>query len=504
MDHPFHDTVCCGTVSASSLLLPISAHLKETRFGGFLRVFTMRIEVVRSEGLAALSYFVSSEGEAFVVDPRRDASIYASLSAAANATIRYVFETHRNEDYVTGSLEVQDLEPDAEICHSDATSFKFGEHSVADGETFTVGNMRVTCINTPGHTDDSMCYAVADLSVGPDPVVVFTGDTLFVSEVGRTDLVDISKHAEMSHKLYDSLHEKVLKLDDGVIVYPGHGAGSVCGGDIGDREFTTIGIERKHNRWLQMDEDSFVSAKLAQTLTRAQYFKHCERLNTSGPPLLRQVTPPRPIDTSEMRSLLSEVDHRVIDVREPAEFLEGHIPGTVSLSLSNMGLLAGWVLSPDQSFSFVLGNTKDGHAESLELARAYLTRIGFDNVLGYLEGGLHSWTESGGALDSIPVVSVETLKVGVDSGNTLILDVREEHEYVKEHIEGSLSLPLTHIHSVDLGIVERRLVAPLCPSGYRSTTATSLLRQRASVGAVVFLEGLKGWRLRGYPVVQGA
>ncbi len=207
----------------------------------------VRITTIRSEGLAALSYFVSSENEAMVIDPRRDALVYHNLSIESESKITHIFETHRNEDYVTGSLELQSHVPDAEIGHSKATKFGYGELNLADGEIFQIGKMKVTCLNTPGHTDDSMCYVVADTSVGPDPIVAFTGDTLFVSEVGRTDLVDIRKHSEMSKKLYASLHDKVLTLGDGVIIRPGHGAGSVCGGAIGDREFSTIGFEKANN-----------------------------------------------------------------------------------------------------------------------------------------------------------------------------------------------------------------------------------------------------------------
>ncbi|MCJ7817987.1 MAG: MBL fold metallo-hydrolase, partial [Candidatus Thorarchaeota archaeon] len=184
----------------------------------------MRITVIRSEGLAALSYFVSSENEAMVIDPRRDAFVYHRLAAEMDYKITHIFETHRNEDYVAGSLELQSYVSDAEIGHSKATKFGYGDISISDGEMFQIGKMRVTCLNTPGHTDDSMCYAVADSTVSPDPIVVFTGDTLFVNEVGRTDLVNINKHAQMSKKLYTSLHEKVLLIGDDVIIHPGHGA----------------------------------------------------------------------------------------------------------------------------------------------------------------------------------------------------------------------------------------------------------------------------------------
>ncbi|UCH05788.1 MAG: MBL fold metallo-hydrolase, partial [Candidatus Thorarchaeota archaeon] len=235
----------------------------------------MRVKTVRSTGLSHLSYFVSSDGEAFVIDPRRDVDVYLQLSTETKSEIVHIFETHRNEDYVTGSLELQHYVPDAQISHSKETDFKFGDNSLSDGETFNVGKTQVECVYTPGHTEDSMSYLVADMSVGSSPFAFFTGDTLFVNEVGRTDLVDIAKHEEMTRKMFQSLHEKVLPVGDGVVVFPGHGPGSVCGGNIGERDFSTIGYERANNPWLQMEEEDFVHARLRQSLTLSPYFMHC-------------------------------------------------------------------------------------------------------------------------------------------------------------------------------------------------------------------------------------
>ena len=248
---------------------------------------SMRITTIRSEGLAALSYFVSSENEAMVIDPRRDAAVYPNLAKESGVKITHIFETHRNEDYVTGSLELQSYIPDAEIGHSKETNFGYGDLNLSDGEEFKIGKLKVTCLNTPGHTDDSMCYLVADTAVGSNPVTMFTGDTLFDNEVGRTDLVDITKHEQMSRKLYKSLHDKVLTQNDEVIIHPGHGAGSVCGGAISENETSTIGYEKENNSWLFLDKDEFIRSKLNQRLTRSSYFKRCEKLNTDGAPLLQ-------------------------------------------------------------------------------------------------------------------------------------------------------------------------------------------------------------------------
>ena len=290
----------------------------------------MRIRTIKSEGIAALSYLVSSRNEAMVIDPRRDAAIYKNLADEDGVEITHIFETHRNEDYVIGSLELKMMVPEARIGHSNQTNFKYGDDSIADGETFIIGKMSINCIQTPGHTDDSICYVVADRNVGPNPILAFTGDTLFVNEVGRTDLVDLDKHEEMSRKLYNSLHQKLLPLGDGVIIHPGHGAGSVCGKDIGEREFSTIFFEKANNVWLGMSEAVFVESKVHQHLTRASYFKHCEHLNTIGPPIVADLPEPQELDIESFSKLLKDDDHRAIDTRPSDEFVNRHIPRSIS------------------------------------------------------------------------------------------------------------------------------------------------------------------------------
>jgi hydroxyacylglutathione hydrolase len=454
----------------------------------------MRITTIRSEGLAALSYFVSSDGEAMVIDPRRDASIYYELAISEQAEITHIFETHRNEDYVTGSLELQSLEPHIEICHSNATKFRFGEHSISDGETFKIGKMLITCLSTPGHTDDSMCYALSDLTVGRDVIVLFTGDTLFVNEVGRTDLVNKARHAEMSSKLYSSLHESILPLGNGIIIHPGHGAGSVCGGAIGDREFSTIGFERSNNIWLNMSEEEFVESKVKQELTLAPYFKHCEQLNTQGPPILSSGKAPQELDVAYFESLLEEPNHRALDTRPPSEFLKQHIPGTISMSLSNMGLIAGWALDPKQNFSLILKERGD-----LGEAWSYLVRIGFDHVIGFLDGGVASWIESGRSVESIMSLPIDELRDRVEKETIQIVDVREPHEFDLEHIKGSLSSPLTQLQDAVASLHIDAPLATMCPSGFRSATAASILKRNGISRIAVPLEGFKTWKARGYP-----
>ncbi len=457
----------------------------------------MRIITIKSEGIAALSYFVSSEKQGIVIDPRRDASIYYELALQEDVEILYIIETHRNEDYVIGSLELQSMVPDAEIGHSNATQFHYGELSLADGETFKAGQMHITCLSTPGHTDDSMCYTISDKENGSDPIVVFTGDTLFVNEVGRTDLVDMNKHAFMSEKLYDSLHTILLKLDDGVIIHPGHGSGSVCGGSIGEREFSTIGYERKHNPWLKMSEDEFVKAKVKQKLTRAPYFKHCEKLNTDGPPLISSFHDVPEIDVKSLKRLMKQDTHRAVDVRTPLSFIEEHIPGSISLSLSNMGLIAAWSIKPEYSISLIIQEPRQ-----LEEAWSYLVRVGIDNTVGYLRDGLTSWTLKGWKTASIEPMELDELRRCITHKSISLLDVRETHEYEEEHVPNSISVPLTQLGLGAPLLLGKGSIATICPSGFRSTTAASLLKRLGYNDVRVAWSGLNEWTEKGYQLTS--
>jgi hydroxyacylglutathione hydrolase len=357
--------------------------------------------------------------------------------------------------------------------------------------------MQITCLSTPGHTDDSICYAVADTSVSSSPIVVFTGDTLFVNEVGRTDLVDKKKHAEMSKKLYRSLHEKLLPIGNDVIIHPAHGAGSVCGGDIGDREFSTIGYEKKHNKWLSLNEDEFVKAKVNQSLTLSSYFKRCEKLNTDGPPLLTSLDPFQSLSIDEFEKLVEQPEHRAIDTRSKYEFLEDHIPKSISISLGHIGLLAGWALRSSQTFSFILSDNSH-----ITQASAALHRVGLDTIIGYLENGYEGWKQSGKSVSSIPTVTVENLYSGIQDKTIQVVDIREEHEFHQERIESSESYPLTRLEEEMHKIDSKKEIVTICPSGFRSTTAVSMLERAGYEDVRVLPNGLKEWKQKGYPIIS--
>ncbi|MFW9968339.1 MAG: rhodanese-like domain-containing protein [Candidatus Thorarchaeota archaeon] len=455
----------------------------------------MRITTVRSEGLAQLSYFVSSDGEAMIIDPRRDVDIYLKLAAESQTQITHVFETHRNEDYVIGSLEIKYHVPSVQIAHSKETGFKYGDVSIAHQDSFRIGDMRVTCLHTPGHTDDSICYLVADISVSQIPLLMFTGDTLFVGEVGRTDLVDNKKIEIMSRKLYNSLKEEILPLVDGIVIHPGHGAGSVCGGNIGKRDFSTLGYERINNPWLSLEEEDFVRLKLNQKLTLSDYFKHCERLNTIGPPIVAEQPMPRALDPNAFEALMEKPGHVVVDTRAPDFFVCGHIPGAINTPLKEMGQFVGWVLDQEDNYLLVLER-----AEDLEQARNYLLRVGFDSVVAYLATGMDGWYDSGKPRGILRTISLAELKLGMESGKIEMIDVRQPHEQGKEFIEKSTFLPLTNLEREQGNIDKSGQKVTMCPRGVRATVAASILKREGHENVSVALDGIKGWKKSGYPI----
>ena len=456
----------------------------------------MILERIKSAGISHNSYLIGSGNEAAVIDPRRDCQVYAHYARRKGLKIKYIFETHRNEDYVVGSLELQNI-TGAEIYHGPGLAWKYGI-TLTDGQSFRMGDIRLTAIHTPGHTDESMSYTLADLDTGPSAVAVFTGDTLFVGDVGRIDLYGEAAAPRLAANLYDSIFNKLLPLGDGTIIYPAHGGGSVCGAHIADREESTIGIERARNRALQGDKDAFVKYKVAEKLERPYYFSQMEKYNLEGPPLLGRLPSSNPLSTKEFKAEV-EKGALVIDAREPAAFGGVHINGSYSIWLEGLPNFAGWVLPYDKPVVLVLEKQAD-----LNEATRYLLRAGYDPLVkGYLKGGIESWYKAGLAIQSLDMLSVHQLRSALEKRNELtVLDVRGGGEWRSGHLAGA-----THIY---VGNLEQRLsevpkdkpVAVYCESGNRSGLAASIML-RAGYPKVYSVPGsIAAWKAAGFPVVK--
>jgi len=453
----------------------------------------MIFERIKSAGIAHNSYLIGSGSDAAVIDPRRDCQIYIDLAQQHGLRIKYIFETHRNEDYVIGSVELNNS-TGAEIYHGPGLDWKYG-NTLRDGQEFQIGTLKLTAIHTPGHTDESMSYAVADLSSGEATVMVFTGDALFVDDVGRTDLYGAEEAPRLASNLYDSIFKKLLPLGDGVILCPAHGAGSVCGLNIADRDESTLGIEKAQNPLLQKSRDDFIKHKVAEQPERPHYFRQMEKYNLEGPPLLGCMPLPSPLTPSEFREKM-EKGAVVVDTSEPAAFGGAHIKGAYSIWLEGLPVFAGWVLSYDSPILLVLEDQCH-----LERAVRYLIRAGYDQITGYLKHGTEGWYNTGFPTESLPLLSVHQLKGKIDRGEELlVLDTRGQDEWDSGHIKGALHIYVGHLEQRLAEVPRDKPVAVICNVGHRAGLGASILLRAGYREVYNVLGSVKAWVAAGFPV----
>ncbi|MGB9929104.1 MAG: MBL fold metallo-hydrolase [Methanosarcina sp.] len=456
----------------------------------------MIFERVKSEGLAHLSYFIGSEGEAVVIDPRRDCQIYADLARKEGMKIKYIFETHRNEDYVIGSLQLKKL-TGAEIYHGRGVDFKYGNY-VDEGQSFDFGSLRLSALHTPGHTDESMSYTLADLNSGEHPFMVFTGDALFVGDAGRTDLYGPEEAPRMAANLYDSIFNKILPLGDEVILCPAHGAGSVCGGSISEREHSTLGLERLMNPALQKTEkEEFVKYKLEEEHRFPPYFKKMEEYNLQGPPLLQCLPVPELLSPEEFKAEM-EKGAVVVDTRLPHSFGGAFIKDTYGIWLEGLPAFAGWILPYDTPILLVLEEK-----EQLETAVRYLVRIGYDNIIGFLNGGISAWYMDALPVDNYNLISVHDLKDKLEKDEPMIiLDVRGKEEWEKGHIEEARNIYVGHLEQNLDQVPETCPIVVYCGTARRSNIAASILKKNGYEKVYNVLGSMTAWKNAGYNVVK--
>jgi len=455
--------------------------------------------------LSQASYLIGSDGEAAVVDPRRDIDEYLEEARKAGLVIKHVLETHFHADFVSGHRE---------LAARTGAAIYFGRHarpgyavtSLADGGEVRVGRVTLRTLETPGHTPESVCYLVLDGEQGGEPggkpVAVLTGDTLFVGEVGRPDLMGHQFTAEgMAGSLYDSLHTKLLTLPDDVVVYPGHGPGSSCGRNIGPETSSTIGKERQFNYALQIqDRDTFVRTVAGNLPAPPRYFPHDAQVNREGPPDLAPLLAAlRPLPSHEVARLTREGAALVLDTRAPKEFGEGHLPGSVNVGID--GRYASWVgtvLDPLSPFLLVAPAGREAEAAMR------LGRVGYDNVVGYLDGGVAAWRVAGLPVRDLPQIDVRELARRIDGGNLRVVDVRGSGEWESGHIASAIHHDLQRL-AADLKapLPGNGPVAVICGSGYRSSIACSLLeRAGVDIPLVNVTGGMGAWSQAELPVAR--
>jgi len=451
----------------------------------------MLFERIVSEGLAHYSYLIGDGTEAAVIDPRRDGDVYIELAERVGYHLTNVLETHRNEDYVVGSVELA-ARTGAQVWHADSQwDYQYGQ-AVEDGQTWTVGGLRLRAIHAPGHTPGMMTYLLHDARGAP--WALFSGDALFAGEVGRVDLLGEDRAAEMAGQLHDTLYNRLLPLGDGVIVCPAHGPGSVCGAAIVDRPWTTIGLERAHNPALQAPDREAFNARQARLQERPPYFAAMERSNVQRPPPISPLPVPTPLPPEAFAR--EAADAIVLDTRVELAFNAGHVPGALSIWRQGLGRFAGWFLPYDRPILLVADEQ-----DPMPVVRA-LARMGYDAIAGYLAGGMYAWHTAGLDSAAIGMITVPDLCRRLDEGNRpAILDVRSDAE-----IEGSGAISgAQHVHITEIPqrldeVPRQRPLHVFCGSGLRSTVVASLLEREGWRDLTVVLGGTSAWNSASCPL----
>jgi hydroxyacylglutathione hydrolase len=449
------------------------------------------------EGLGHASYLIGSDrtGEAAVVDPQRDVDAYIQEAGRLGLRIRYVLETHNHNDFLSGARTLAQRSGAVHVASAEA-GLAFPYRGVREGDEIRLGELRITVLFTPGHTPEHVTYVVIDTARAEQPVLAFTGGDLLVGSVGRPDLLGRELGEKLAPLLYDSLHEKILKLADYVEVLPTHGAGSLCGKSIGNKLTSTIGYERRFNEALQIeDRDEFVRSILSGNPGIPTYYRRMRPANQEGVPGW-SVPGRRPLSAEEVRHMAGH-GALVLDTRHHAAFGEAHVLGSVNIELQpSFATWAGWLLDPETSIVLVLESD-----DLWDEVVTSLARVGYERVAGYLRGGVQAWIGASLPVAQIPQRSVHELRDQLPSGSRQLIDVRMDSEREDGHIAGATHLRLDQLLEALPGLSVDGPVAIICGSGFRSSIATSLLARHGFRDVVNIAGGMEAWDAAGYPKI---
>ena len=440
--------------------------------------------------LAQASYMIGSGGVAAVVDPRRDIEAYLEEAEREHLRIRHVIETHLHADFVSGHRELA-ARTRAKIYFGAKSGAKFEHSPVRDGDEISFGDVTLRFLETPGHTPESISILVFDRTQGPEPQAVLTGDTLFIGDVGRPDLLGAKMSAEeLAGMLYDSLHEKLLKLPDSVAVYPAHGAGSLCGRNISSETSSSIGQQRRFNYALRpMPREEFIRMMTTDLPEAPAYFSRDVQLNREGAGNLADLPAPPALSPAEVEEK-RRAGAAVLDTRANVDFGTGHVPGSWNIGLG--GQFASWagaLLAPETPLVLV---TED--EEKVAEARTRLARVGLENVVGYLAGGVLAWHEAGYPLATTEQIAVDELRHRLEEGAVpQLVDLRRPGEWQAGHIREARHLPLNELAARARELDPSAPVTAICASGYRSSIASSLLEQQGFTRVTNVVGGMTAW-----------
>lgn len=445
-------------------------------------------------GLAHSSYLLGGSASCAIIDPRRDVDIYLEAAKALGLEISHILLTHLHADFVSGHLDLAAI-TGARVYAPKSAACSFEHQAVAEGDSFSIEDMALRVLETPGHTPEHISFVVVDTARGPEPAGVFCGDTLFVGDVGRPDLFP-GMALELATKLFGSLHDKIMKLPPYCEVYPAHGAGSLCGRAMGAKRTSTVGYENLYNKAVAIaNRDEFIASLTTNMPAAPDHFSRCSDINRKGPKLVAGLPGPKPLPAARFAELKESEACLVLDIRSYESFGGQHVPGSFHVDLGgNFATFAGWVLPPDRKILLVV----DRPAEAAEAAVA-LRRVGLDQVAGYLEGGLFEWAKSGRPTEHVGQLSAPELKRRLSCGDSFVLvDVRAPREFEGFHLEGALNIPAPEIRTRHSELDPAIDIALVCSTGHRSSLAASILQQHGFSRIWNVAGGMTGFSAAGF------
>ena len=445
-------------------------------------------------GLAHSSYLLGGSSSCAIVDPQRDVDGYIAAAAALDLKITHILETHLHADFISGHMDLAE-KTGAAIYAPKAGNCRFKHVGLAEGDTFTIDDMRISVLDTAGHTPEHISYVVVDTERGEEPVGVFCGDTLFVGDVGRPDLFP-GKATELASTLYDNLHGKLMKLPDFCEVYPAHGAGSLCGRAMGAKRTSTIGYERKRNAALQIrDKSAFIASLTTDMPAAPDHFARCSATNSAGPALVRTLPTPVPITAESFAERARKTGTVVLDVRPFDAFGGQHLPGAWNLDINgNFSTFAGWTLPVDGEILLVADSET-----TVQTATVWLRRVGLDMVTGYLEGSMLSWNLAGLPTEHVAQLSPQELNQLLTSGSGIVLvDVRSAQEFERINIRGANNIPAPDLRQRHLELPKDKSIVIICSTGMRSSLAASILQSKGFKDVKNVAGGMSGYAAAGF------
>ena len=468
----------------------------------------MLFQRFEDEGLAQYSYAVGCPacGDVAIVDPCRDADVYTRFAEEEGLRITHVLETHIHADFASGARELAERTGARLLVsgHDEGERYEvaFDHEDVRHGNELTLGSVRIRALHTPGHTPEHLSYLVFDRDRSEEtPMLLLSGDFLLVGSLGRPDLLGEQVKHELAGQLYDSVHGVLAKLPDGLEVHPAHGAGSMCGSGMSGRQVSTLGFERSANPYLETDlgREDFVNRILGSAPPYPDYYRRMKRVNSEGPPLLDGLPGLRPVAAERFSELAGDGDHLVIDLRDHLAFGGAHVPGSFGIGAGpNLSTWASWVVPYERPLLLVAE-----HESQVDPSVRALVRVGLDQVVGYLEGGIEAWRNQGLPMAEVPQVPPRQLADRIEKGPPVrVLDVRSDEEWESGHIQGAHHVMLGELPDRIDEVERDGVIATICGSGYRSTVAASILLRHGFVDVLNVPGGMTAWKVAGLPVEE--